>query len=80
MKAKLTLSIDERLIQKAKRYAREQGASVSELVERYFAVLGDAPNVQYEENSAFTRSLRGAISDPDVAEADYHRYLDEKHR
>lgn len=34
MKAKVTLTIDEALLPKAKRYARMQGVSLSELVEK----------------------------------------------
>ncbi|MEJ6981702.1 DUF6364 family protein [Pedobacter sp. P351] len=36
MKAKINLSIDERLVYKIKAYAEEKHTSVSELVEEYF--------------------------------------------
>jgi hypothetical protein len=39
MKRKLTLSIDEDLIDRAKAIAREKGTSVSRLVSGYFAAL-----------------------------------------
>ena len=79
MKTKLTLSIEERLIQKAKRLASERGTSVSALVERYFSVLEGEPDAGHQENTAFTRALRGALSDSDVTEEDYYRHLEEKH-
>ena len=36
---KLTLSVDERVVRRAKRYAAAQGTSVSKLVERYLDLL-----------------------------------------
>ena len=39
--AKLTLSVNERIVSRAKRYARKHGVSVSQLVEAYLeAVAG----------------------------------------
>ncbi len=44
MKQKLTITVDEELIPRAKRHARAQGISLSELVERRLrAVCGDGP-------------------------------------
>jgi hypothetical protein len=39
MVSKLTLSVDEQLIQYAKAYAAEHGVSVSKLVSHYFELL-----------------------------------------
>jgi Family of unknown function (DUF6364) len=56
--SKLTLSVDEKVVRSAKRYAAAQGTSVSRLVERYLDLLSrsfdmaDAPPV--------LRMLRGA--------------------
>ena len=36
---KLTLSVDEKVVRSAKRYAAAQGTSVSRLVERYLDLL-----------------------------------------
>ena len=80
MKAKLTLSVEEGLVEKAKRHAEARGTSVSKLVERYFSLMGQqAPAADRSDNSAFTRSLRGIVSDREVTEEDYYRYLEEKH-
>ena len=55
---KLTLSVDEKVVRRAKRYAAAQGTSVSKLVEGYLDLLArpfamsDAPPV--------LRMLRGA--------------------
>ena len=83
MKTKLTLTVEEQLIKRAKRYARERGTSVSDLVERYFSVLEGQRAPEPEEdtqNSAFTRSLRGIAAGSDLTEEDYRRYLEEKHQ
>lgn len=80
MKTKLTLSVEEGLVRKAKRYAEEQGTSVSSLVERFFAVIKQKPDVEALENTPFTKALRGVISDEEIAEDEYVRYLNDKHR
>jgi hypothetical protein len=40
---KLTLSVDEKVVRGAKRYAAAHGTSVSRLVERYLALLSRPP-------------------------------------
>jgi len=73
--SKLTLSIEERVIDRAKRYAKARRTSVSELVETYLDTLSkplkpaDAPVL---------RSLRGALKGADPK--DYRRYLARKYR
>jgi len=73
---KLTLSVDDKVVRSAKRYAEAQGTSVSRLVERYLALLSrpfdltDAPPV--------LRLLRGAARG---ISADTHRkHLMRKYR
>ena len=43
MKTKLTLSLDDAVIERAKAYAARRGTSVSRLVEDYFRLVGGAP-------------------------------------
>ena len=88
--AKLTLRLSRRTIEAAKRYAREQGTSVSKLVENYFNVVAKEalPNdiVQEEEAawmkslSPITRSLLGVAKGSTLSEYDYKQYLVEKHQ
>ena len=75
--AKLTLSVDERVVERAKQYARARGTSVSDLVEQMLdlAVSGSdrgdlAPPV--------LSKLRGSLKGVDVP--DYRRYLERKYR
>lgn len=68
--AKLTLSIDDGVFLRAKRYAKRQGLSISEMVEAYLdLVTRDAP---------ILGSLRGSLKMSDV-EA-YKRRLAAKYR
>lgn len=88
MSKKLTLRLDEDVIEQAKRYADERGTSVSKLVEQYFVLLteeseedaDDEEEDWRDELSPITRRLLGRLKSADVDEEDYYRYLEEKHR
>jgi uncharacterized protein DUF6364 len=56
--AKLTLSVDEQVIRRAKRYAERRGTSVSSLVERFLDLLVRPP--KDTEVPPVLRMLRGA--------------------
>lgn len=82
MKTKLTLRMDEVLIQKAKAQAKKRGKSVSQLVADYFHVLDaveDQP-AQDKKYGPITESLHGALRGAKVDREDYYRYLAEKHK
>lgn len=78
MKTKLTLRLDELLIERAKRHSAHAGKSVSELVADYFALI-DA-QVPATEVTRRVASLRGALAGSGLDEADYRAHLAEKHR
>ena len=42
MQTKLTLRLDDRLVEAAKQYARQAGCSVSQMVSGYFAAIASA--------------------------------------
>lgn len=82
MKTKLTLRMDEALIQKAKAQAKKRGKSVSQLVADYFNVLDaveDQPS-QKKQYGPITTSMVGILKGAKVDKEDYYRYLEEKHR
>ncbi|MCU0647528.1 MAG: ribbon-helix-helix domain-containing protein [Gemmatimonadaceae bacterium] len=57
MKTKLTVTIDEDLLPRAKRYARDRGVSLSELIESQLReVSGDRPG------PSFATRWRGAFA------------------
>jgi hypothetical protein len=74
--SKLTLSIDDSVIVRAKRYANQHGFSVSRLVEIYLDAVA-APPVPATEPPVL-RSLRGSLKKGDLD--DYRKHLREKYR
>jgi hypothetical protein len=73
---KLTLSVNEKVVQGAKRYAAVRGTSVSRLVERYLALLSKPP--KSDDQTPVLRMLRGAARG---VPADAHRrHLSRKYR
>ena len=79
MQKKLTLRMDEEMIQRAKEHAKMSGKSLSRMVEDYFALLEPHEQEDGEELTPNVRSLLGALKDGDVTEDDYYRYLEEKY-
>lgn len=82
MQTKLTLRLDDRLIRRAKSYARQQGKSLSVVVADMFRLLA-APEAPSEELPLTPRvaALRGALAGARrVKEEDYRRHLEKKHR
>jgi hypothetical protein len=78
MNTKLTLRMDEALVQTAKREATRRGKSVSQMVGEFFDALTsrrqDGPAVP-----PITASLVGILKNRGGAESDYLRHLREKH-
>jgi hypothetical protein len=70
--AKLTLSVDERVVSRAKHYAMKQGVSVSQMVEAYLDVVVE-PTPVASPNAPILRSLKGVLQKANV-EA-YRRHL-----
>ena len=82
MSTKLTLSLDEKVIEQAKRYAKERHVSLSFLVENYLLKLvsGYAPGSENE--SSIVEELAGIVylkPDYDYKE-DFSEYLSKKHQ
>ena len=72
---KLTLSVDEELIRKAREYSRRYETSISQLVSNFLERLPEPG----QEFSPTVRRLYGILPS-DVDEADYRRHLEEKYR
>jgi hypothetical protein len=56
VKTKLTITIDERLLPRAKQYARSRGLSLSRLIENALREMGA------DEAGSFSRRWRGKFS------------------
>jgi len=83
MQTKLTLRLEQRLIRRAKAYARRAGKSVSELVADFFGRLeapAEGTTTGVVAQSPAVQSLVGALSGARLDEADYRAHLAEKHR
>jgi len=75
--SKLTLSVDKAVVARAKRYAKQRGVSVSEMVETYLAaVSGPCPITK--RDAPILRSVRGCLNRADVE--DYRKHLETKHK
>lgn len=82
MSAKLTLSLDEKVIEKAKIYAKERKVSLSFLVEQYFKKLASGYPIEPGPGTSIVEELSGIISilpDEDYRK-DYADYLSKKHK
>jgi leucyl-tRNA synthetase len=81
MNTKLTIKLNERVIEKAKDYAKQNGTSLSKLVEHYFDSIANESMVE-EEITPLVKSLTGIvphISEKEEKEA-YTKYLIEKYK
>ncbi len=77
MKTKLTLRLDQHVIEDAKAYAAHHGTSLSKLVEHYFQVISNRP--KSDEISPFVASLRGILPS-EIAEDEYRAHLEDKYK
>jgi len=78
--SKLTLSVDEDVVARAKRYAEKRGTSVSQLVERYLDALSRSPAVKDEGLAPVTRRLVGVLRGVKFDREEYIDYLERKYR
>ncbi len=90
MDRKLTLRLDEKLIEHAKQHAEKAGTSVSQMFANFVAALDSIEDKnqsqaahQFSEYSPLTRSLIGLLrtgeADQDL-EKHYRDHLEEKYR
>lgn len=89
MQTKLTLRIDDALIEKAKRVAAAKGMSISGMVAKLIELIPD-PVLEKDEDEIedldpWTRSLYGVASsqtsmNDDEIKVDYINYLTEKYK
>lgn len=80
MQTKLTLRLEDQLIDQAKSYAVTVGKSLSQVVADYFKYLGKEKTAQISSPAPITRSLRGLLRNGTLDEVDYKKHLEEKYR
>jgi Family of unknown function (DUF6364) len=74
--AKLTLIVDNRVLSRAKQYAKLRGVSISKMVEAYLAAVAEPPPAT--DAAPILRSLRGVLKNADIRE--YRNHLAAKYR
>jgi len=79
MNTKLTLRLDDSLIESAKRYSAQNGKSVSQVVADYFSVIKNEKLNEGGGDTPAVRALKGLLANKGIDEADYHRHIEEKH-
>ena len=75
MQTKLTLRLEDSVIEQAKSYAKEHDKSLSQVVADYFQILTQQP--EKPVISPVTKSLIGVLSGID--QKDYKKHLEEKY-
>ena len=81
MNAKLTLKLDKKAIERAKRYAKKSNQSLSSLVQNYFNVLSEKYEVDENEFSKIVQDLSGIIEldEPFDHKKEYRDHIMEKY-
>ena len=73
MESKLTLSVNRKIAERAKVYARSQGRSLSDLVENYFMLLTSGGGRAESEISPKLKAMKGVLKVSD--DYDYKKEL-----
>lgn len=78
--AKLTLSVDEKVVEVAKRYAAHHGTSVSRMVEEYLRLVSRLAERPSEPMPPILARWHGVLKGSGLDISDYRRHLERKYR
>jgi len=79
MNTKLTLRLDDHLIESAKEYSAKTGKSVSKIVSDFFVII---KNEKLNKSCSITptvKSLKGVLKHFEFSEKDYKNHIEEKY-
>ena len=76
MNKKLTLTIEQTTIEKAKKYANSKGRSLSDIIENYLKVITKEDDIEKIELTPIVKSLKGSFKAPE--NFDYKRQLSKR--
>ncbi len=79
MITKLTLRMDEHLIESAKKYSLQTGKSVSRIVADLFEIIKNEKIKKEDTLTPTVRSLKGILKGKQIDEKNYKKYLKEKY-
>lgn len=78
--AKLTLSVDDQVVERAKGYAAQLGTSVSQLVERYLDAVSRPAAASGRDLPPQLLRIRAALKGVKFDREEYIDYLERKYR
>jgi hypothetical protein len=76
MNTKLTLTIEQSIIEKAKKYANVKGRSLSNIVENYLKAITKEDNIESTDLTPIVKSLKGTFKAP--KNIDYKKELSKR--
>ena len=76
MNTKLTLTIEQTIIEKAKKYADGKGRSLSNIVENYLKAITKEDNIESSGLTPVVKSLKGTFKAP--KNIDYKKELSKR--
>ncbi len=76
MNTKLTLTIEQNVIKRAKKYARRKGRSLSNIIENYLKVITKEESRDDIEITPLVKSLKGSFKAP--KDFDYKKELSKR--
>jgi hypothetical protein len=76
MNTKLTLTIEQSIIEKAKKYANVKGRSLSNIVENYLKAITKEDNIVSTDLTPIVKSLKGTFKAP--KNIDYKKELSKR--
>ena len=76
MNTKLTLTIEQTVIEKAKKYANDKGRSLSDIVENYLKAITNEDNNESIHLTPIVKSLKGTFKAP--KNIDYKKELSKR--
>lgn len=76
MNTKLTLTIEQTIIERAKKYANVKGRSLSNIVENYLKAITKEDNIESIDLTPIVKSLKGTFKAP--KNIDYKKELSQR--
>lgn len=79
MNTKLTLRLDDHLIESAKEYSAKTGKSVSKIVSDFFVIIKNEKLKKNYQVTPTVQSLKGVLKDSNLSEKEYKKHIDDKY-
>jgi predicted HicB family RNase H-like nuclease len=79
MNTKLTLRLEDHLIESAKEYSAQTGKSLSKIVSDFFVIIKNEKLKKSTPVTPTVKSLKGILKSSQLSENDYRNHLEEKY-